>query len=265
MAQGSPTGYDNPDVNNERADPEVYLYDAAANGGEGKLVCASCNPSGARPVGSDFDPSEGEFWAAAQLPVWESSLYQPRALSEDGSRLFFQTSDSLVPRDTNGVKDVYEWEAPEAGTCEESTPSYSPQNGGCVDLVSSGKSSKESSFVDASPDGHDVFFATLSSLLPQDFGLVDIYDARENGGFPAPQSPPAACEGEACQSAPEAPNDPTPASSSFEGAGNVKEEPSTMPTVSHCAKGKVKRHGKCVAKKHKHAHKRSKRNRRAGR
>ena len=30
-------------------DQEVFLYDAAAEGGAGTLVCASCNPTGARP------------------------------------------------------------------------------------------------------------------------------------------------------------------------------------------------------------------------
>ena len=66
-----------------------------------------------------------------------------------------------------------------------------------------------------------MFFGTLSSLLPQDRGLVDIYDARVGGGFPPPLNPPGACEGEACEGQPAALNDPTPASASFSGPGDL--------------------------------------------
>lgn len=266
MSQATPTGYDNLDANNGRADAEVYLYDASADEGEGKLLCASCNPSRARPVGVELRTHEGlnqtDFWAAAHLPLWENTLYQPRALSEEGTRLYFESNDALTPRDTNGVGDVYQWEAPRSGGCEEGFPGYSALNEGCVNLISSGQSPRGSEFIDAGPDGHDVFFLTLSSLLPQDYGLIDIYDARVQGGFPQPPAPPPACEGEACQGSPEAPNDPTPASESFEGAGNVPEEPVTR-QPKPCAKGKVKRHGKCVAKRK--SHKRAKRQRRTAR
>jgi NHL repeat len=56
MSDRSLTGYDNEDVTSksrgERPDEEVYLYHAPESlaGGAGTLVCASCNPSGARPV-----------------------------------------------------------------------------------------------------------------------------------------------------------------------------------------------------------------------
>jgi hypothetical protein len=261
------TGYDNTDVATEEADAEVFVYDAGGNGGEGKVLCASCNPSGARPVGHEVKVGghTSEAQAAGSIPGFQNNdLYAPRALSEDGRRLFFDSYDALSPRDTNGQQDVYEWEAPGEGTCEESSAAYSAQNGGCVDLISSGKSPLESEFIDASPSGRDAFFTTLSSLVPQDFGLVDVYDAREGGGFPPPPAKPAACEGEACQNAPEAPNDPTPSSESFQGAGNVREEPAAR-APKPCAKGKVRRHGKCVAKHAKKAHRRAKRKRRAGR
>ena len=65
-----------------------------------------------------------------------------------------------------------------------------------------------------------MFFSTLASLLPQDPGLVDIYDARVNGGLPGPSTGAASCEGEACQTAPSPPNDSTPASTVFNGPGD---------------------------------------------
>ncbi len=268
MSQATPTGYDNLDANNGSVASEVYLYDAVANEGEGKLLCASCNPSGARPAGAELVNGEHKTngWVAAYLPNWENTLYTPRVLSEDGNRLFFTSSDALTPRDTNGVEDVYQWEAPGTGGCEEGTPGYSAQDEGCVNLISSGQSPRASEFVDASPDGHDVFLLTLSSLLPQDYGLIDIYDARVQGGFPQPPAPPAACEGEACQGSPEAPNDPTPSSESFEGAGNVPSEEPAAQRPKPCAKGKVRRKGKCVARHAKKHHKRRARHsRRAGR
>ena len=90
-----------------------------------------------------------------------------------------------------------------------------------MSLISSGQSPRASQIVDVSPDGADVFFRTLSSLLPQDTGLVDIYDARVGGGFPPAPNLPGACEGEACEGQASALNDPTPASASFSGPGDL--------------------------------------------
>ena len=78
------TGYDNHDAVSGVADEEVFLYDAQAN----KLVCASCNPSGARPRGM-FDKGNGKEgtahearthvdpqgawegrWVAGSMPGW---------------------------------------------------------------------------------------------------------------------------------------------------------------------------------------------------
>jgi hypothetical protein len=264
MSYGSPTGYDNTDRSSGEADAEVYLYDATADGGEGRLLCVSCNPSGARPAGQGFKRfiARSGVPTAGMIPVPENNLHEARVLSADGRRLFFEAYDPLSLSDTNGARDVYQWEAPGEGRCSTASPTYSPLNGGCVDLISSGKSKIDSEFTEADAEGENVFFTTLSSLVPWDPGVLDVYDARIEGGLPGPKVPAGACEGEACQSAPEAPNDPTPASSSFEGAGNVHEEAPAARKA--CAKGKVKRHGRCVAKKHARK-RRAKRNGRAGR
>ncbi|MET0305943.1 MAG: hypothetical protein ABW196_06915 [Solirubrobacterales bacterium] len=249
MSKAPLTGYDNTDANNGEADAEVFLYDAAQK----ELTCVSCNPSGARPEGANIEGDLAPLWAAAQLPVFQNTLYTSHAMADDGSRLFFESSDALVPRDTNGVQDVYEWEEAGTGDCEEADATFSAEAQGCIDLISSGQSAKASEFVDADPDGSDVFFTTLASLLPQDYGLVDIYDARIEGGYPAPPPPEVDCEGEACQSPQGAPDDPTPASASFRGQGNVAETTGPRP---RCAKGKTRRKGRCVPRKH---HKRAKR------
>jgi hypothetical protein len=279
MTSAQPSGYDNTDVASPgqcgpggatkemetTCDLELFVYDAEANGGGGKLACASCNPSGARPRGEAINRGGGgALLAGGYTSVWSNTLYAPRNLSDDGTRLYFNSSDTLTPLDTNGVSDVYQWEEPGAGSCDEFSPDYSVQDEGCIDLISSGQSPVASEFTDASPSGKDAFFTTLSSLLPQDYGLTDLYDARVEGGFPQPPAPAPLCEGEACQGTPEAPNDPTPSSESFQGAGNVREEAPAQKKPS-CAKGKVRRHGKCVAKHTKKTHRRAKRNRRAGR
>jgi hypothetical protein len=237
MSQRPLTGYDNRDAASGKPDEEVYLY------GEGKLVCASCNPTGARPRGVEvthfgvrlvdenqaWEPGD---WLAANVPRWTSSttdLYQSRYLSDSG-RLFFNSSDALVPRDTNGTEDVYQYEPPSIGSCTAASPTYSPASGGCVDLISSGTSKEESAFLDASESGNDVFFLTRSQLSHRDTDTaIDVYDARVGGGEVEPPPPPS-CEGDACQSPVAAPEDPTPGSLTFQGPGNLVPSVST-PTV----------------------------------
>jgi hypothetical protein len=115
--------------------------------------------------------------------------------------------------------------------------------------------------IDASAGGRDVFFVTNSSLLVQDPGLYDVYDAREGGGYPAPAIAPPSCEGEACQGPLAPPNDPTPASSAFEGAGNVKPAAKKKAKKAHKKKASKKKH----AKKKAHKRQRANHERRQGR
>jgi NHL repeat-containing protein len=243
MSTASLTGYDNTDINSGRPDAEVYRFDAAS----GELSCASCNPSGARPAGRNVATNTLPLWAAARLSRADSQLHLPRELSSDGTRLFFESFEALVSADTNSAQDVYEWEAPGAGDCSEASPAFSPSAEGCVSLISGGESPQDSDFLDASPSGDDVFIRTGASLVSNDPGLFDVYDARVGGGFPLP-SARSACEGEACQSPPAPPQDATPASSSFEGEGNAKPA-----RKARCPKGKrrVRRGGKsrCVGKR----------------
>lgn len=249
-------GYDNTDVVTGKPDFQVYRYDAEAE----ELTCISCNPSGARPRGdlvhAPYSPLEITYTkhpdvrAAASIPTHEHDNYASRVLSDNGNRLFFHSYEAILPRDTNGVQDVYQWEAVGSGSCDDADADYFEQNRGCIHLISSGADGARSEFIDANANGEEVFFSTDAGLDPRDPGLRDIYVARIGGGFPLPQ-PLAACEGEACQSPPSPPNDPTPASSSFQGAGNVKEPAARKPG---CPKGKrrVKASGgkvRCVKRK----------------
>jgi hypothetical protein len=221
MSQEPLTGYDNRDAISSQRDEEVFLYHAPENLAtqSGSLICASCNPTGARPHGAEAGegklpltaPSEynGQGWAgvwlAANVPGWSwacgvtGCMYQPRYLSDSG-RLFFNASDALVPRDVNGQEDVYEYEpegaGPEGAACGPTSASGSEvfkparefevegtnreESAGCVALISSGTSREEAAFLDASETGGDVFFLTTSELAPQDFDQAyDVYDAHE--------------------------------------------------------------------------------------
>lgn len=231
----TPGGYDNRDLITDEPVEEVYRYDAA----EDELSCISCNPSGARPT--------ADRGAAARIQGWEALTQAPRVLSEDGSRVFFESFEALVPRDGNGTWDVYQWEEPGTGSCEKADASFGEDAGGCVELISSGESPSPSTFLDADPSGENIFIGTMSSLLRPDYGLNDVYDARVGGGFAEP-SPARECEGEACQSPPAPPPGVTPASEAVQGPGN----PESKPRPRRCKEGmrKVRRKGKvrCVAK-----------------
>jgi hypothetical protein len=225
-------------------------------------VCASCDPTGARPDGEryfsaapteeeeqeemrfvgGYDVWHSEQWLAANIPGWvmfsgRDGAHQPRYLSNSG-RLFFNSHEALVPQDVNGTWDVYEYEPPRAGeegegNCTTSTQGpgdvYDPNAEGCVGLISSGESSEESAFLDASENGGDVFFMTLSQLVPQDVDhSVDVYDAHECTSkapcFPAAAETPPPCTTEAsCKASPEPPPSiyGAPASATFSGPGDL--------------------------------------------
>jgi hypothetical protein len=220
---------------------EVYLYDAISS----ELRCVSCNPTGARPLGATYLKSveAPEYRDSVQTREANGYEYLPRTLSADGSRLFFESEDALVPGDVNGRMDVYEYE------------------GGRVYLISSGTSGDDSWLADASVSGNDVFFTTRSRLVGQDGDQrVDLYDARVGGGFPfAPPSAP--CVGEACK-APAAlgPVEPALASQAAGGAGNLTPPALTGSTgvtpkakPARCGRGRVRKKGKCVKKRGKRA------------
>jgi hypothetical protein len=225
-AEKSLTGYDNVEPNKEYAH-ELFLYSAAT----GQLVCASCNPTGEPPV---------EAGGIALREGYSGTNHPNRHLLTDAGQAFFETRDALVPSDTNGVLDVYEFE------------------GGHVSLISSGTSSFESNLEGASESGHDVFFRSTQQLVPQDTreGETVIYDARVAGGFPAPASPPACTTADACRTP--VPPQPSiygaPASQTFSGVGNLAPPPPTVvkkatkKTVK-CKQGFTKKKNKCVTNK----------------
>jgi hypothetical protein len=258
----SPTGYDNtvsgggscgrlsgsPQLGPQCT--ETFLYAAAAN----RLICASCNPSGARPIGpTDLGDTGG---AGTNFP------YRPRNLTADGSRVFFTSRDALLPGATNGLWNVYEWEAEGSGSCQSSA-----DNSGCLYLISSGSGASNSYFADASASGNDVFFETATSLVGQDEdSYEDLYDARVGGGFASQDKPvvaPACTSLEGCRSPlSEPPAQLSVASAELHGSGNLvtpPEAPEKKPEAPE------KKHAKKHHKKHQKKHRAANNHRRAGR
>jgi len=171
---------------------------------------------------------------AANLGAASGGAYGPVGvpMTADGSEIFFQSPDPLVPQDLNsdtppaglfgflGTADVYEWE------------------NGNVSLISDGRS--PGSFLGSTtPSGNDVTFGTSGQLVPQDLdGFSDIYDARVNGGIPVPESP-TPCQGDGCKSPPSPPPpDSTPGSSGFAGPANQGKD--TTPSTATQKKKKCK-------------------------
>jgi hypothetical protein len=232
-ATGGLTGYDDTCALPESSITtcrEVYLYRYDSN----KLTCVSCNPSGEPPVftlggGSSYDPLDAGGGFEHEELGEGNDRNQIRAITDDGSEVFFTTADALLPQDTNGQPDVYEYDVADE----------------TLHLISTGQCNCRSEFVGVTGNGSDVFFTTAQKLvrIDQD-GLVDLYDARVGGGIPAQNAPPPAqCQGEACQSAVVLPNDATPSSITYSGPGNTATTvaPLARKVVKHVKKRHVKR------------------------
>jgi hypothetical protein len=222
---------------------EVFEYDAQTR----RLVCASCDPTGLPPTGDSLVPETPHY--LENIRGWESSTVQQRYLLDDG-RLFFQSEDALLPQATDDKQNVYEYEPGGIGQCAASGA------GGCLYLISTGEGGGNSYFADASADGRDVFFLTNEQLVAQDGdGAIDMYDAREDGGFSSAQLPP--CSGEACKPAvtPAPAIYGAPSSATFQGAGDISASSTSGPsTVKQAtkkapAKGKKKVKRKAKSKK----------------
>jgi DNA-binding beta-propeller fold protein YncE len=164
---------------------QVYRYDADAR----RWLCVSCRPDGTRSQASA--KPNGQSGSLGSTDRMRNVL--------DNGRVFFESRDALVPEDVNGKQDVYQWED------------------GRTSLISSGQSTTDSFFGDASVTGDDVYFSTREQLVGQDTdGYVDMYDARVGGGFDAQDGAGTAvapCAADACQGALPAPTAPVVAAS----------------------------------------------------
>jgi hypothetical protein len=172
--------------------PQLFEYNAETE----KLVRVSIGHDGYNDDGNvaeiadvpripepNYDGEKSTEGVGAGLPATVGSSL---AISTDGSRIVFESEDSLVPQAIAGTNNVYEYRE------------------GNVYLISDGQhspSGHSAHLIGMDGSGGDVFFSTEDQLVPQDTDtLLNIFDAREEGGFPAPPSA-AGCSGDTCQGA----------------------------------------------------------------
>jgi hypothetical protein len=216
---------------NSGANANMYVYSEDTNA----LKCVSCPVTGAAvTTGMERDTYATGIGPTYGLP------YRPRFMSRDGRYVFFNTREALVPQDTNGVTDAYEYDIVT----------------GQLSLLSTGTGEDGAWFVDSSASGRDAFLATRQKLTGWDPDkLDDLYDVRVEGGLPEPPPAHVPCDGDACQGTPSAaPSFNT--ASGFVGLGN----PSFTSAVKAKKRAKPNRrlaHALAVCRrkpKHKQAH-----------
>lgn len=183
-----PGGYNNVDQNTGISDSQVYQYTAPSAAEEesgeatGRLVCASCDPSGAPPVGNALIGGITQIQAAGvgaeAYKGISTPFYHARAISEDGARIVYSAP---IPN-ANPSQRIFEYERNGAGSCTD--PS------GCHLMISDPSLEESDEFLGITPSGDDIFFATTSRLSANDQdNLRDVYDAKVGGGISTPPRP----------------------------------------------------------------------------
>jgi hypothetical protein len=217
---------------------QVFRYDSS----ESLVQCISC----ASPF--DPEPKQSALFGATgggggMLPS-RTGYPKSEVASSSGDYVFFDTTAALVAADVDGEvapssssedseqpsqsfsvsSDVYEWRKDGVGGCAHLQ--------GCLALITNGRGGFMNLFLGTDESGQDAFIYTNSQLGPRDDDSAgDIYDARIDGGEPAAAPRPVECEGDACSTPLGPPDDTTPSSFTFSGAGNVLSSPSAKPAV----------------------------------
>jgi len=225
-----PKGYDNHDQASGEVDREIYEYTAAETEEASQLLCASCDPSGAKPVGDAFTSGNTAFSRA-------------RVVSENGARVFYTARTPLVP----AIEKIFEYEQDGEDGCVDPL--------GCQYLLGGLSGTEDEQFLGASASGDDVFIATTAQLVPGDTdNLRDVYDVRVDGGVSLPPGESV------CQSECRTPTSPATTSPTIVGAtagpsGNLRppspQRGAGSPPKTKCSKGHKRRHGRCVRVKSK--------------
>ena len=183
---------------------QVFRYDAeTAHLQRVSIAVHGLNDDGNTPAGD------------ARIAVHNSNIGQLRrdpTMSDDASLVFFQSPAGLTPGALNNTpvnakgglaQNIYEWQAPATHGCEEPT--------GCIYLISDGHDTTETitgssvELLGTDTTGQNVLFTTADELVPADTDSeLDYYDARVDGGFPAPTTP-TPCQGAECHPQPSPP------------------------------------------------------------
>jgi hypothetical protein len=244
---------------------DVYRYDAQTETLDRVSVGEAGYDTNGNGNGNSFN---AEIPLLQTEDLLQSDELSYRAISEDGSRVVFESAEPLSPHAINNLINAYEW---------HKEPGWSE---GRVSLVSTGADEEPVGVntgtpgeIMITPSGRDIFFKTVQGLSPQDTdGVTDVYDARLGAGFPAEAGKLKACEGDACQG-------PLMNPAPLLVPGSVAQVPGenvASPVIAavttpkkatpKCSGGRKLSHRKCVKSKKKvKKAKRAANNRRAGR
>lgn len=225
---------------------QLYRYDAQS----GELVRVSIGQDGFNQNGVTLES------LSIVSPIYSNdTLAAPRlvSISNDGAYVFFKSATGLTPQALNNVC-LHE----EEGECYAYAQNIYEYHEGQVHLISDGQdrnavlANSAVQLLGASPSGADVYFRTADPLVAQDTDTqADVYDARIDGGFPAPAAA-ASCQGEACQGGlSTTPLGQVPGSFAFTGPGD--SAPSKVSAKKTTKKRHVKKKAKKPRRKKRHA------------
>jgi hypothetical protein len=210
---------------------EIYHYNVESK----TLRCVSCSPTGA-PAAADSQLEDLEKIAPTTVIS---------NLSEDGRRVFFETSEPLMSRDVDQINDIYEWKLPvgEAPKIDLISPGTSTLY---ESELNGGVTPKPNVLLGIAPNGSDVFFASQDALVPGagTGGASAIYDARVDGGFQAGAVVPACGEGNCRGGSYTVPSLSNPRSEARVRAGNVKARRHGCSRRKHRQRGRG--HDRCA-------------------
>jgi hypothetical protein len=171
---------------------QVFRFDAQT----GEVIRVSVGQGGFNDNGNTSE------YPASLAPVQLGRV----TVSNDGSYIVFESADALTPQVQGHGRNSYEW------------------HDGNVYLISDGTDTQtHSGLIGIDASGENIFFTTADALVGQDTDEdFDIYDARIDGGFPAPIAKPS-CSGEGCQGPPSSgwPAPPLPGSLAPPAIGNL--------------------------------------------
>ncbi len=211
--------------------PQLFEYDAQSQkltrvsvGQRGSYLCPA---TGELQDGYSCDGNTLQVVDAPQIPVQNFAVnVSPTtattglAVAEDGE-VFFESRDALTPGALAGSPNVYAYREGDVYLISDGRDSSSVEGSPAVHLIGADES------------GRDVFFTTDDSLVPEVTDTQeDVYDARVEGGFPAPVGTPG-CVEDACQGPLSTPfGTPAPGGSALTaGGGNLTPAASKPPPV----------------------------------
>lgn len=255
---------------------QLFEYDAETGelarvsvGQRGSHLCSATGKTeeGYNCNGNTENRTYAPAIAEPSLAVRALAFVNNLDVSANGSVILFASNNPLAPQAINSLsgelcQNVYEyrWSEKEGGMTQ-----------GNVSLVSDGQDVTASGTICGSGldgedlSGADVMVESTDRLVSQDTDTQrDIYDAREDGGFPAGVSPPG-CVGDGCQgSLSIGPQLFGAGSATQSGGGNVVPsvsspviKPKPKSKGAKCRRGDVKRKGRCVVARKPRASKRA--------